>query len=316
MIKNKKIFITGGAGFISNNIISKLIDNNEVTVFDNFSRDSLSNSDVVTNSNLKIINGDVLDFDNLVKSLVDIDVVIHMAAIVGINTVLKNSVKTIDVNIIGTKNVLQAAHINSIKNKFINFSTSEIFGNYAFKPDEKSSAVSGTAGEARWGYAVSKLAGEHLTQAYYREYKLPTVTVRPFNVYGPGQTGEGALQTFIKKALKNEDIKIHGDGNQIRAWCYIDDFVDGILKIIDNNKSTGEIFNIGNPRTILTIYGLAQTICRVLNSKSKIIFVPALSADVELRIPSIEKARDILNFDPKVDVEEGIRYTAEWIKII
>ena len=315
MIKDKIIFITGGAGFIANTIISKLIESNKIIVYDNFTRDSLTSSEFYHHRNLKIINGDVLDLKKLSNSLIDVDVVIHMAAIVGINTVLKNSVQTMNVNITGTRNVLEVSKINQIKDKFINFSTSEIFGNYAYKPDEDSDAIiSGSAGHARWSYAVSKLAGEHLTQAYHREFNLPSVSVRPFNIYGPGQTGEGALQKFIIKALYNNEIEIHGDGNQIRAWCYIDDFVDCICKILENDHSIGKIFNIGNPRTILTIYGLAQTICRVLNSKSIIKFVEPLSADVELRIPAIDKAKEILNFKPKIDVEEGIIKTTEWIK--
>ena len=174
--------------------------------------------------------------------------------------------------------------------------------------------ISGTAGEARWTYAVSKLAGEHLSMAYYKEFNLPTVSVRPFNVYGPGQTGEGALQIFIKKALKNEDISIFGDGNQIRAWCYVDDFVDGLMRCIENHDAIGHSFNIGNSRAVVTIYGLAQTVLRVLNSKSKIMFKPPLSADIELRIPSVEKAERILGFKAQHDLEYGIAQTAKWIE--
>jgi UDP-glucose 4-epimerase len=139
--------------------------------------------------------------------------------------------------------------------------------------------------------------------------------VRPFNVYGPGQTGEGAIQIFIKKALKNEDIYIHGDGNQIRAWCYVDDFVECIFKCLDNGAAVGESFNIGNARAVITILGLAQTVCRVLNSTSKIIFQDALSADIALRIPSVEKSTRILGYKAQVDLEEGILRTAEWMRL-
>ena len=184
----------------------------------------------------------------------------------------------------------------------------------AFKSSEQDETVSGSAGEARWTYAVSKLAGEHLAHAYYTQHDLPVVTVRPFNVYGPGQTGEGAIQIFIKKALKNEDIFIHGDGNQIRAWCFVDDFVECIFRCLDNDKAVGESFNIGNSRAVITILGLAQTVCRVLGSSSKIIFKEALSADIALRIPSVDKSVEILGFKAKVDLEEGIARTAEWMK--
>jgi UDP-glucose 4-epimerase len=152
--------------------------------------------------------------------------------------------------------------------------------------------------------------------AYYSEFGLPIVCIRPFNVYGPGQTGEGAMQIFIKKALKNEDISIYGDGSQIRAWCYVDDFVDGLMKCIEKTKAIGETFNIGNARAIVTTFGLAEAVCRVLNSRSKIIFKPPLSADVELRIPSVEKADKLLGFKAKVDLESGIRKTAEYFQKI
>jgi UDP-glucose 4-epimerase len=290
------------------------VNDNEIVVYDNFYRDTLSNSAYANNKNLKIVNGDVLDYALVEKSMVGADIVVHAAAIAGIDTVIKSPTKTMRVNMIGTANVLEAARINGVSDRVIDFSTSEVFGSHAFKSTENSETVAGSAGEARWTYAVSKLAGEHLAMAYYREFQLPTASVRPFNVYGPGQTGEGAIQIFIKKALKNEDLHIYGDGNQIRAWCYVDDFVDCLMRCIEDPKAIGESFNIGNSRAVLTTYGLAQTVCRVLNSSSKITFKPALSAEIELRIPSVEKAHDILGFKAKVDIDEGILKTAEWIK--
>jgi len=313
MIKNKTVFITGGAGFIANAIIGKMIpNNNKIIVYDNFHRDTLSESEYVGSPNLQIVRGDVLDYDLLCESMANTDIVVHAAAIAGIDTVIRDPVRTMRVNMIGTANVLEAAHVNNVIDRFVDFSTSEVFGSMAFKSTETDSTVSGSAGEARWTYAVSKLAGEHLAKAYNTSYSLPTVTVRPFNVYGPGQTGEGAIQIFIKKALKNDDIHIDGDGNQIRAWCYVDDFVDCLMRCLEDSKAVGESFNIGNSRAVMTILGLAQIICRVLNSKSKIIHDPPLSADVELRIPSVDKARDILGFKAKIDLEEGIEKTAAW----
>jgi len=313
MIENKKIFITGGAGFIANTIISRLVAKNKIIVYDNFHRDTLSNSIYANHKNISVIKGDVLDAPHLTESMKGSDIVIHAAGIAGIDTVIKDPVKTMRVNMIGTANALEASRENNIADRFIDFSTSEIFGSYAFKSTENDNTVSGSAGEARWTYAVSKLAGEHLAHAYYKKYNLPTVTVRPFNVYGPGQTGEGAIQVFIKKAIKNEDIIINGDGNQIRAWCYVDDFVNCIILALTKKEAIGESFNIGNARAVTTILGLAETVLRVLKSESKIIFKDALSADVELRIPSVEKAKNILGFKSKVDLEEGILKTKEWI---
>jgi UDP-glucose 4-epimerase len=313
-MKNKKIFITGGAGFIANTLIKRLIEDNEITVYDNFYRDTLTGSGFANHANMTVIKGDVLDLELLCSSMIGAEIVVHAAGIAGIDTVIKEPVRTMQVNMIGTANVLEAAKQNNISDRIIDFSTSEVFGSMAYKSTELDQTVAGSAGEARWTYAVSKLAGEHLAHAYSSQYNLPVVTVRPFNVYGPGQTGEGAIQIFIKKALKNEDIHINGDGNQIRAWCFVDDFVDCLFRCLESPKAIGESFNIGNARAITTILGLAETVCRVLKSDSKIIFKPALSADIELRIPSVEKAETLLGFKSQVDLEEGVLRTAEWIK--
>jgi UDP-glucose 4-epimerase len=316
MIQNKQIFITGGAGFIANTLIKQYIENNKIVVYDNFHRDTLTNSSVANHPNLKIIKGDVLDAAALTAAMKGSDIVIHAAGIAGIDTVIKSPVRTMQVNMIGTANALQAAHENGITDRFIDFSTSEVFGSMAFKSSETDQTVSGSAGEARWTYAVSKLAGEHLAHAYFKQFKLPVVTVRPFNVYGPGQTGEGAIQIFIKKALKNEEIHIDGDGSQIRAWCFVDDFVDCLIRCVENPKAIGESFNIGNSRAVITILGLAQLVCRVLKSDSKIVFDDPLSADIAIRIPSVEKTKNILGFKALVDLEEGVLRTAEYMKTL
>jgi UDP-glucose 4-epimerase len=240
------------------------------------------------------------------------DIVVHAAAIAGIDTVIKSPVRTMEVNMIGTANVLRAAHEVGARSRVLDFSTSEVFGSMAYRVTEDMNTVSGSAGEARWVYAVSKLAGEHLAHAYFNQYGLPTVTVRPFNVYGPGQTGEGALQIFIRRALVNEPITIYGDGTQIRAWCYVDDMVEGLLLALENPRAVGHSFNIGNARAVTTIYGLAQAVCRVLGSTSEIRFDEPLSADIELRIPETRKAEELLGFKAAVDLEEGIRRTARW----
>ena len=314
MIQNKNIFITGGAGFIANTLIGHYVEKNKITVYDNFHRDTLSSSKYANHGNITIIKGDVLDLDHLTQSMKGADIVIHAAGIAGIDTVIKNPVNTMRVNMIGTSNALEAARINQIKDRFIDFSTSEVFGSMAFRSTEGDETVSGSAGEARWTYAVSKLAGEHLAHAYFSQYKLPVVTVRPFNVYGPGQTGEGAIQIFIKRALLNQDIKIDGDGSQIRAWCYVDDFVDCLIKCVEDPKAIGQSFNLGNARAITTILGLAQEVIRILKSDSKIIFEAPLSADIAIRIRSVIKAKEILGFQAKVDLEQGVITTAKWIK--
>ena len=188
------------------------------------------------------------------------------------------------------------------------------FGQRAFRSAETDATVMGTVGEARWTYAVSKLAEEHLAMAYHSEFGMPVSVVRPFNVYGPGQVGEGALRIFVDRALKNETIQIHGNGTQIRAWCFVDDMVNGVLLALQHPKAVGESFNIGNERAVTTIYGLASTVVRVLESRSVIEFVRKDYVDVELRVPSVEKARDLIGFEAKVDLDEGIARTAAGVR--
>jgi UDP-glucose 4-epimerase len=218
------------------------------------------------------------------------------------------------VNMIGSANVLEAAANLPRCDRVVCFSTSEVFGQQAFRASETDNTVMGKVGEARWTYAVSKVAEEHLAMAYFQEKGLPITIVRPFNVYGPGQVGEGALRTFVIRALRNEPLEIHGDGTQIRAWCYVDDMVDGVLLAMEHPRAVGESFNIGNQRAVTTIYGLANTVIRVLGSRSPIVFTRKDYADVELRIPSVRKAKELLGFEARIDLEEGIRRTAEYYR--
>jgi len=317
-MKNKCFFITGGTGFIATNLIKKLIDSNVIYVYDNFSRNTLKDADIYNHPNLHIIRGDILDYEFLKKVFPEhVDFVIHMAAIAGIDTVIKNPVKTMEVNMVGTYNILRAVYeLNKVEQieRFIDFSTSEVFGINAFRVDEKSSTNLQPVGEARWTYSVSKLAGEHLVHSYHKQYGLKAVTVRPFNVYGPYQVGEGAIHHFVVRAIKNEPLVVHGDGDQIRSWCYVEDMVNGILLCLEKEESIGEVFNIGNPKGTITILGLAEKIIHLTNSKSEIVHVPKNYVDVELRIPNIDKAKEILGFEPKIDLNEGIRRTVKWYR--
>jgi UDP-glucose 4-epimerase len=316
LITGKKIFITGGAGFIGSTLIERLIDQNQIVIFDNFRRNALKSKSLLGHRNLKVVEGDVLDFDALCRSIDGANLVVHCAAIAGIDTVIKSPVTTMRVNMIGSANVLEAAARQGRCERVVCFSTSEIFGQMAFNSCESDGAVTGKVGEARWTYGVSKLAEEHLAIAYYQEKKLPVCVVRPFNVYGPGQVGEGAMRIFIQRALLQAPLEIHGDGTQIRAWCYVDDMVEGVMRALVMPTAVGETFNIGNQRAVTTIFGLANTVVRVLESRSPVVFANKSYADVELRIPSVAKARDLLGFEAQVDLEEGIQRTAEFYRSV
>lgn len=317
MISNKKILLTGGAGFIGSKLCGLLCDNNEILIYDNLNRNSIKNTKLLEHSNVKLIKGDILDFDNIRNAVSEFkpNIVIHLAAVAGIDTVIKNPVNTMKVNMIGTYNLLESLVTNMTNlDKVIDFSTSEVFGSYAYKVNEMNTTNLAPIGEARWTYSVSKLAAEHLSHSYFKEYKMPVVTVRPFNVYGPGQVGEGAIHQFVIKAISDEPIQVHGDGEQIRSWCYIDDFIQGIMLCLEKEEAIGQSFNIGNPRATVTIAMLAETIKRIANSDSEIKYVSKNYVDVELRIPSIEKAKDLLGYNPKVNLTEGLIETINWYR--
>ncbi len=313
-IEGKRIFLTGGAGFIGSRLVERLIQKNRVTVYDTFARNAIGQVAVWNDPRLTVVQGDVLDLPRLREAMRGAQIVVHLAAIAGIDTVIKSITTTMKVNLIGTWHVLEAAMEQPGLVRLVDFSTSEVFGSYAYKSEEHDSTTLGRVGEGRWTYAVSKLAAEHMGHAYHKEHGMPVVSVRPFNVYGPGQVGEGALQIFVRRAIAGEPISIHGDGDQIRSWCYVDDLVEGVLLCLENPAAVGNVFNIGNPRGTITIYGLAETVVRVTGSRSRIVFEPKNYADVELRIPSIDKAKAILGYRPTVDLDEGIRRTAEWYR--
>jgi UDP-glucose 4-epimerase len=314
-LRGKRIFVTGGAGFIGTTLARRLVDENEIVAMDNLHRDALGGTVLAEHPNFTFEHGDVLDAEHVRELARSATHIVHCAAIAGVDTVLESPVRTMRVNMIGTYNVLEAAvaTLDTVE-RFVDFSTSEVFGTHAFRVQEGQVSTIGSVGEARWTYAVSKLAGEHMAHAYHDELKLPTVTVHPFNVFGPGQIGGGAIRAFIEAALAGRDLTIHGDGSQIRAWCYVDDMVDATLACLEHAAAVGQTFNIGNPRSTVTIYDLAQRVRRLTGADVDIVFQPLHYADVELRIPNVEKAREVLGFEATIDLDEGLTRTIAWYR--
>jgi UDP-glucose 4-epimerase len=314
-LQGKRVLITGGAGFIGTTLAERLVGANEVIALDNLHRDALSGSELAEHPNFTFEQGDVLDAERLRELAADATHFIHCAAIAGVDTVLESPVRTMRVNLIGTYNALEAAHATqSTLERFVDFSTSEVFGTRAYRVEETHVTSGGSVGEARWTYAVSKLAGEYMAHSYFDEFGLPTTTVRPFNIYGPGQVGVGAIHTFAVRALAGEELVIHGDGSQIRAWCYIDDMINALLLALEREEAVGETFNVGNARSTVTILDLAERIKRLTGSQSEVVFRPLHYTDVEIRIPNVDKARRLLGFDAKVDLEDGLARTIAWYR--
>lgn len=312
-IKGKKIFISGGAGFIASHLIERLAGQNRIVAYDNFCRNAIKFIALNRFPKVKVVHGDILDAPLLKRSVRGCDIFIHCAAIAGIYSVGKKTSQTIKVNFLGTSNLLEAIKKNKVE-RFVDFSTSEVYGPFIYKGTENDLTTQGPVTENRWAYAVSKLASEYLTYSHYEEFGLPIAAVRPFNIYGPRQVGEGAIHKLIFQALNNEDITLYNDGTQIRAWCYVDDFVEGIMRILVNKSAVGHTFNIGNPQGAITNLKLAESIVRLIQSRSRIIFKPHPGPEVQVRVPSIEKARKILKFKPIVGLEEGLLSTIEWYR--
>jgi nucleoside-diphosphate-sugar epimerase len=314
MITGKNILLTGGAGFIGTSLARRLCDENRIVVFDNLRRNSLTSSGLSEHPNVELRVGDVRDLSSLAAAMKGCDMVVHLASVAGVDTVIKNPVLTMEISLEGTLNALRAARDQGNIERFIDFSTSEVFGRFAYRVAEGDVTSLGAVGEARWTYAVSKLATEHLAYNYWRVHGLPALSVRPFNVFGPGQVGEGAIHTFIVRAIRGEPLVVHNAGDQIRSWCYIDDLIDGVLLCLERPQAVGQCFNLGNPTTAITIHSLARLVVRLSGSSSPVQHVRWDQPDVELRVPDISKADRLLGFHPVVDLEDGLLRTLEWYR--
>jgi nucleoside-diphosphate-sugar epimerase len=314
MIRDKRILLTGGAGFIGTALARRLHEHNEIVVLDVLRRNALGGSGLLETGRVTLLEGDVCDAEAVREAARGCQLIVHLASIAGVDTVMQNPVLTMKTALLGTMNVLEAAVAEGGGvERVVDFSTSEVFGRFAYNVTEGDATSLGAVGEARWTYAVSKLATEHLALNYHKQYGLPACSVRPFNIYGPGQVGEGAIHQFIVRALRDEELTIHNDGSQIRSWCYIDDMLDGLLLVLTRPEAAGHAFNIGNPRSVITIHGLAHLIIRLVGSASRAVHRPWGFADVELRVPNIDKARS-LGYEPRVDLEEGLGRTIDWYR--
>ena len=294
----KRITITGGAGFIGTHLAERLCNEAEVVLFDNFRRDSLSALPQLANHpDVKVVCGDVLEPASVRAAFEGSDTVVHMAAIAGVSSYYNEPLQTLKVNILGTANVLEQTVKVGVKN-FVQFSTSEVFGPNALWVDEGSSYQIGPVTERRWTYASSKMAGEQFTLRYGEQHGMKCSIVRPFNIYGPRQTGEGAVSNFCRAIVERKPLS---------------DLVDAVMSILVTPEAAGQAFNIGNPREVETTLGLARRIAQ-LQHGAKIETQAIDRAEVRVRIPNIERARQILKFEPKVSLYQGLRETLAWFQ--
>lgn len=315
-INGQSIFLTGGKGFIGTHLVKRFLERrSRVTVFDNGHRDSLQYAGLNGASGLQIIEGDVRDRSALARAVGKPSYVLHLAAIAGVSSYFRTPLRTMEVNYGGTESILSHLKDRPDLRLFVGFSTSEIFGPEAREVREDSPTCQGNMSDRRWVYAISKLAAEKLGYAYFWEYGVPICYLRPFNIYGPGQVGEGAISLFIYRALRGLPLRVTGDGSQVRAFCYIDDFCDVVEACLSHaDRVRGQSFNIGNPGEPVTMLELTTRILKVTGSISKIEFVPHAGEDVRYRSPSIEKASRVLGYTPRRSLDDGLRETVEWFR--
>src|SRR5215831_4295636 len=317
-----KALITGGAGFIGSHLAERLLDEgHDVAVLDNLSTGSIDNI-----SHLKGRAGfsytiDSVTNESLLAELIDrSDVVYHLAAAVGVKLIVEQPVHTIETNVHGTEVVLK--HANKKKKLVFVASTSEVYGKSADVPfREAADLVLGPSAKHRWAYACSKLIDEFLALAYWKEKKLPVVIVRLFNTVGPRQTGQYGmvLPTFVRQALAGQPITVFGDGTQSRSFTYVGDVVDALVRLADEPRAVGEVFNIGNMDEV-SIRELAERVKKATGSCSPIHYVPYDEAyeagfeDMPRRVPDITKIRKFVGYEPKVQLDDIIRSVVEHMR--
>ena len=311
-----KVLITGGAGFIGSYLAERHLNmGDSVSIVDNLSTGEITNvQHLEGHDNFTCKIDDVLNIEVMRQLVDDCDLIYHLAAAVGVEYILENPLQSLTTNIRGTEIILELA--NQKKRKVVVASTSEIYGKKnGYVPfREDSDRILGPTTVVRWSYSTSKAVDELFALAYWREKRLPTVIVRPFNVIGPRQTGHYGmvLPRLVKQAMLGEPITVYDNGEQRRCWTYIDDAIDGLVALAANDGAVGEIFNLGS-NFESSIKDLAYKIKELTNSNSEVAFVPyeqtrrnGLYEDLVYRAPDLEKIRKLVGYDPKVDLDEAL----------
>jgi UDP-glucose 4-epimerase len=317
-----RALITGGAGFIGSHLAEALLDGgHEVDIIDNLSTGSIRNvGHLKSNPRFNYVV-DTLTNEPLLAELIDRnDVIFHFAAAVGVKLIVEQPVHTIETNVHGTEVVLK--HANKKKKKVVIASTSEVYGKSADVPfREDADLVMGATVKHRWAYACSKAIDEFLALAYYKERNLPVIIVRFFNTVGPRQTGQYGmvLPSFVRQALSGEPITVFGDGTQSRSFTYVGDVVECLMKLVNEPKAVGQVFNIGNKHEV-TILHLAEIVKSLTGSASRIEFVPYDKAyeegfeDMPRRVPDLTKVTQLVGYEPKVQLNEIITKVIEYFR--
>ena len=314
-----RILITGGAGFIGSHLADALIARGDhVVALDNFSTGSTANIKHIT-KNFEIIDGDIRSTDLINESIKDVDLVLHMAAALGVNTILESPLESISTNITGSEVVLNAAA--RYKKRILIASTSEIYGKNPNQPlKETDDRVVGSPQKIRWSYSDAKAIEEAMAVALHQAKDLQVTTARLFNTVGSRQSGRYGMVVprFVKAALDDEPINIYGDGTQSRVFCHVQDAIEALILLVATDKTINEVYNVGGSGEI-TIKQLAETIIDETNSKSTIEYIPYEKAyapgfeDMKRRVPDINKIKGALNWSPQRNLTQIISDVATHI---
>jgi UDP-glucose 4-epimerase len=307
-----RVFITGGAGFIGSHLADHHVNaGHQVTLLDNFSTGSKTNI-AHLDGKVTTIDGDIRNIELIDQLTKDADLVLHMAAALGVNTILESPLESMSTNITGSEVVLNAAANHN--KRIIIASTSEIYGKNTKQPlSETDDRVVGAPQKIRWTYSDAKAIEEAMAFALHQEKKLPVTTVRLFNTVGPRQTGRYGMVVprFVQAALKNEPLTVYGDGTQSRVFCHVDDAVQAIVTMAANDVTIGDVYNVGGTGEV-TIKLLAEEVIKLTGSKSTITYTPYSDAypagfeDIQRRVPNISKIKNALGWAPTKDLTQII----------
>ncbi len=314
-----RVLITGGAGFIGSHLADALIARGDhVVALDNFSTGSTTNIKHIT-KNLEIIDGDIRNADLINETTKEVDLVLHMAAALGVNTILESPLESISTNITGSEFVLNAAA--NYKKRILIASTSEIYGKNPKQPlNETDDRVVGSPQKIRWSYSDAKAIEEAMAFSLNQDKGLKVTTARLFNTVGPRQSAQYGMVVprFVKAALNHEPINIYGDGTQSRVFCHVQDAIEALLALVATDTTINEVYNVGGTGEI-TIKQLAETIIKQTNSNSAIEYIPYEKAyapgfeDMQRRVPDISKIKEAIKWQPQRDLTQIITDVAHHI---
>ncbi|NIA08401.1 MAG: NAD-dependent epimerase/dehydratase family protein [Nitrospiraceae bacterium] len=317
-----RVLVTGGAGFIGSNLCDYLISRGDyVSVIDNLSTGSLDNiTQLQDNPRFQYIIDTILNKERMESLVQQCDVIVHLAAAVGVKYVIENPLSSIETNICGTEIALKLA--NRYKKKILIASTSEVYGKHMHAPlKEDDNLIYGPPSTIRWSYAAAKLVDEFTSIAYHRTKKLRVAIFRCFNTIGPRQTGLYGMVVprFIEQALRDEPMTVFGDGKQTRTFTYVGDVIEAMCRLMECEGAVGEVVNIGGTEEI-SMLELAERIKAIVGSRSEIILVPYEQVygkdfeDMMRRVPSSQKLKGLIDFVPQTSLDEILERTVEYFR--